>query len=144
MERGEFISLGLSVVLTAMTVGIHYRLLSLIGRISDRDVLSVGRGIAVMFTFIFVAHYLEIVLYALGYYWLVDRYELGTLQGNIDPGLGSYVYFSAVTYTSLGMGDIVPTGGLRLLVSFEALTGLVMITWSASYTFLHMQKYWEA
>lgn len=144
MDRGDFISLTISIALTTLTVGIHYQLLSLVGGLSRRYGLKAGRGIAVMFLCIFIAHYLEIIVYALGYFWLVDRYELGSLQGNIDTGFGSFVYFSAVTYTSLGMGDIVPTGALRLLVSFEALTGLVMITWSASYTFLHMQKYWEA
>ena len=54
------------------------------------------------------------------------------------------VYFSAVCYTTLGLGDIVPSGAIRFLVGTEALTGFVLITWSASFTFVEMQRFWRA
>jgi hypothetical protein len=54
------------------------------------------------------------------------------------------VYFSAVCYTTLGLGDIVPTGAIRFLVGTESLTGFVLITWSASFTFVEMERYWRA
>jgi len=53
------------------------------------------------------------------------------------------VYFSAVTYSTVGFGDVIPTGPLRFLVGTEALTGFVLITWSASFTYLEMQRYWK-
>ncbi len=37
---------------------------------------------------------------------------------------------------------IVPVGALRLMTSLEAVVGLVLITWSASFTFLQMRRYW--
>ena len=40
------------------------------------------------------------------------------------------------------VGDQVPTGSLRLICGAEALTGLAMITWSASFMFVEMQRYW--
>ena len=43
-------------------------------------------------------------------------------------------------YTTVGFGDIAPLGPVRLLVGIEALAGLVLITWSASFTFLIMQR----
>jgi hypothetical protein len=43
-------------------------------------------------------------------------------------------------YTTVGFGDLVPEAGLRLLTAFTSLTGLVMITWSASLTFVEMQR----
>ena len=52
-------------------------------------------------------------------------------------------YFSAVTYTSTGYGDLTPTDNLRLLATIEALTGLIMIAWTASFAFLVMQRYWQ-
>lgn len=55
-----------------------------------------------------------------------------------------YVYFSAITYTTLGYGDLVPTGPIRFLTGTEALIGLMLITWSASITFLEMQRHWSA
>jgi hypothetical protein len=50
---------------------------------------------------------------------------------------------SAMTYTTVGFGDVVPVGAIRFVAGLEALTGLVMITWSASYTFLEMQRDWS-
>jgi hypothetical protein len=47
------------------------------------------------------------------------------------------------TYTTLGFGDIVPVGPVRFLTSVEALTGFVLITWSASFTYLEMNRFWK-
>ena len=52
------------------------------------------------------------------------------------------MYFSAVTYTTLGMGDMFPIANVRLIAGVEALTGLMMIGWSASFTYLAMEKFW--
>ena len=59
-----------------------------------------------------------------------------------DSTLENCLYFSAETFTSLGFGDIVPTGSLRLLAGFEALNGLLLIGWSASYIYISMERYW--
>ena len=48
-----------------------------------------------------------------------------------------------VSYTSLGLGDVWPTGVLRLITGLEALNGLILIAWSASFTYLSMEKFWE-
>ncbi len=67
----------------------------------------------------------------------------GHLSGNYDGSLMDSVYFSFTTYTTLGFGDITPFGHLRHLVGIEALTGLVLITWSASFLFIEMQRLWN-
>ena len=54
------------------------------------------------------------------------------------------MYFSAETYTSLGFGDVTPLGPIRLLAGVEALNGLLLIGWSASYTFIAMERFWQA
>jgi hypothetical protein len=143
MDRGTLISLTVTIALTVATVAIHYRVLRFVsGRMECMD-LRIGRRIAVMFLGIFTAHYVEIILYAAGYSLLQGRYGLGRLEGSFAGGFDGFVYFSAVAYTSLGLGDIAPTGALRLLAGFETLTGLLMIAWSASFTFIYMQKYWK-
>jgi hypothetical protein len=53
------------------------------------------------------------------------------------------MYFSTVNYTSLGVGDVVPVGNMRQLASLEAVTGLVMIAWTASFSFVQMEHFWE-
>jgi hypothetical protein len=69
---------------------------------------------------------------------------MGTLTGNVSGGgtLLDCSYFSFVTFTTVGYGDIVATGPVRYLTGMQALTGFVLITWSASFLFLEMQKYW--
>ena len=93
---------------------------------------------------IFVCHVIEIWIFALGYYGTPKINGMGSLVGNIS-GNGTFmdcVYLSFVTFTTVGYGDIVALGYLRYLTGVEALTGLVLITWSASFLFLEMQRYW--
>ncbi len=59
------------------------------------------------------------------------------------PSLLDSVYMSAVTYTTVGFGDLVPVGPIRFLTGMEALTGFVMIGWSASFTYLEMERFWR-
>ena len=51
-------------------------------------------------------------------------------------------YYSAVSYTSMG-AEPLRESPLRILTAIEALTGLILITWTASFIFLVMQQTWE-
>jgi potassium channel LctB len=65
-------------------------------------------------------------------YWLLDAIPGQELLANGAPvthdvrGFFSAVYFSAVTATSVGYGDIVPRGVERLLAIVESAAGLVI------------------
>jgi hypothetical protein len=52
------------------------------------------------------------------------------------------LYFSIVTYTTIGFGDHVPLSHARLIAGVEGLNGLLLIGWSASFTYLAMERYW--
>ena len=93
---------------------------------------------------IFIAHIIEIWIFALAYYLMLIFPNLGSVIGSTsDHGLLlDSAYLSFVTYTTVGYGDIVVDGYLRYLTGIEALTGLILITWSASFLFIEMQKYW--
>ena len=45
-------------------------------------------------------------------------------------------------YTTLGIGDLHPNGVMRLVAGVESLNGLVLIGWSASFTYLTMEEFW--
>jgi len=49
--------------------------------------------------------------------------------------LASALYFSAVTYTTTGYGDVVLPAESRLLGAIEALTGILMCGWSTGFFF---------
>jgi hypothetical protein len=130
--------------LLVLTTIIHYEALR------GLAVLLPGMGIKprarliVVILVAFVAHLIEIALYALAIYGLVRFGGLGSLGDPSRFSLDVSLYFSAETYTSLGYGDVVPGGALRLLAGVEALNGLLLIGWSASYTYIAMERFWSA
>lgn len=89
------------------------------------------------------AHAAEVWVFAVAYHGMVKSGLFGVLEGNYGGALLDAVYFSFTTYTTLGIGDIVPIGNIRFLVGIESLVGLVMITWSASFLYYEMQKNWK-
>ena len=93
---------------------------------------------------IFMAHVLEIWLFALGYFFTLQFPAMGGLVGDLSGHgiLLDCAYLSFVTFTTLGYGEIVAQGHLRYLTGVEALTGFILITWSASFLFIEMQRYW--
>ncbi|UUX49242.1 potassium channel family protein [Nisaea acidiphila] len=131
----------ISSTITALTIAIHYEVLANLGRIHIR--IPPRLGVVAGVFLIFLAHVLEIWLFALGLYLLSEFHELGTLEGAFNGSISDYLYFSTVTYTTLGYGDIRPTGALRTICAFEALTGLLMMAWSAAYTVYKIQRRWE-
>ena len=65
--------------------------------------------------------------------------HLGVLQ-NLETAL----YFSMVTYTTLGYGDITLDEQWRLLSAFQAVNGLVIAGWSTALLFALIQKIYLA
>jgi hypothetical protein len=51
------------------------------------------------------------------------------------PSLATALYFSAVTYTTTGYGDLVLPEGWRIVGGVEALTGILMCGWSTGLFF---------
>lgn len=133
----------LNSALVAVAVLIHFEALNqlsvLIPKISIRHRLRVLIGV---FGALF-AHVIEIWIFAFGYYFMIHQDGFGTLEGSFDKSLMDCSYFSFVSYTTLGFGDIVAKGDIRFLAGLEALTGLVLITWTASFMFIEMQKLWK-
>lgn len=90
-----------------------------------------------------IAHAIEVWIFAASFYWMHHAEGWGELQGNFGGSLLDCAYFSFTTFTTLGFGDIAPLGALRYLTGLESLTGLVLITWTASFLYLEMTNYWD-
>lgn len=139
----------LSVLVITVTSLITYEILRVVWNWLPRLHISPRLRVLLILVPIFAAHILNIWMYA-GVYFLVENYtDFGHLTGNIAPALLTYdsfierLYFSASTYASLGLGDIVPSKDMRMLASAEVLNGLVMIGWTVSFTYLTMEKFWS-
>jgi len=93
-------------------------------------------------TIIFVTHLIEIWIFGLGFFLSLQIEGMGQLVGETGQLFLDCVYFSFITYTTVGYGDLVALGPIRYLTGVEALTGLILITWSASFLFMEMQRHW--
>jgi len=98
---------------------------------------------------VFAVHIIGMWLYAVAYFLVENYTTLGKIVGasrvygiNYESFLDC-LYFSAATYTSLGLGDLIPTHDMRMLVGAEVLNGLIMIGWTISFTYLTMEKFWR-
>ena len=90
----------------------------------------------------FVAHTIEVWLFAGVYYALAIETDSGFADKSRRAFL-DYLYFSTETYTSLGFGEVgLLTNDLRLLAGIEAMIGLVLIAWTASFNYFMMERYW--
>lgn len=128
-------------LLVAASLYLHFRALRRGAFHSSGEIISVRRTMMKVMALIFLAHLVEIILFAL-VYWLMVLAGLGELTGAHTKTVTDYFYFSIATYTTLGIGDIAPAGAIRLVAGVEALAGLVLITWSASFTYLAMERMW--
>lgn len=134
----------LSFLLGSTSTLIHFECLKLLSDFLPRATLIETRAkVLAALTGAMVSHLLQIVLFAAAYHLLRDSFGLGGFHGHFKDAFSSFFYFSIETYTSLGIGDIYPSGSLRLVTGVEALIGLLMIGWTASYTYIEMRRYWE-
>jgi hypothetical protein len=62
----------------------------------------------------------------------------------VMPDLPSAFYFSAVTYTTTGYGDLVLPERWRIVGGIEALTGILMCGWSTGFFYAVVSKLYEA
>ncbi len=130
-------------IVVALVVLIHYEFLHQFTVLMPRMKIRHRFRIVIGVFGALVAHAIEVWIFALSYLWMHRSKGWGHLQGNFENTIWDCVYFSFTSYTTLGTGDIEPIGQLRYLTGLESLTGLVLITWTASFLYLEMTRYWD-
>jgi hypothetical protein len=138
-----YLGILVSILLVLITIGIHFEFLRNMPRIAESFGVRPRLRVLILMVGAFAAHTLEIYMFALGYRLLDAIYPPQLFDGVFKGDFSDYVYFSAASYTSLGVGDIWPLGPVRIISGTEALTGLIMIAWTASFTYLMMGRYWQ-
>jgi hypothetical protein len=133
-----------TVVLVSMSATIHYEVLQLCNAHLPRLRLPNSRAkVLVAVGAAILSHLLQVTLFAVAFRLLQNYAGLGHLGGQFSNAPSAFLYFSLETYTSLGFGDVFPLGEIRMVAGMEALTGLLMISWTASFTYLEMSRYWQ-
>jgi hypothetical protein len=134
---------GFCIALLLATTCLHYEALQALNLVVPR-LRAAGRArVLVVMVSLFVVHVTEVIVFAAAYYLLSRHNGLGALGTAGPPSFNVSLYFSFETYSSLGYGDVVPAGALRMLAGAEALNGLLLIGWSASYTHFAMERFWQ-
>ena len=82
-------------------------------------------------------HLVEVVVWALAYLLILPGDQFKTFE--------QATYFSAVTFTTLGYGDMtLHEHDWRLLSGIEALNGILLVGWTTALLFLVVQRSWAA
>ncbi|MGB7183638.1 MAG: ion channel [Burkholderiaceae bacterium] len=130
-------------LLVAIATVIHYEVLGSVNTLLPTLKIQRRAKLLVVIFSATAAHLVEIGLYGIALFVLAKYLSVGAFVGSPGFSLTTCLYFSAETYTSLGFGDLTPVGPIRLLAGVEALNGLVLIGWTASYTYIAMERFWS-
>ena len=132
--------------LTIATVAIHAagttwwidRLLRHDRRLDGRPVgrLFGFRLLCTTTTLLLLLNVAEIVVWAIAYRILPHITNVATFEET--------VYFSAVTFTALGYGDVVLDPPWRILSTIEAIIGLLIFGWSTALLLSVVQRVWAS
>lgn len=132
-----------TVVAVIASVTLHYEGLRIL---SDKLPMPKHhhRGrIVLLILCLMLLHIIEIWVFGASYYFLQYLPGYGSLGNGSGLTIFDCVYYSATVFTTLGFGDIVPVGPIRFMTGVEAVSGLTLITWSASYTLMEMLHTWD-
>jgi hypothetical protein len=123
-------------LLAASTIWMHAAGISLLLRYSTRarskpptTSFAIMKTLLRVVWWLLMLHLAEISLWALFYLW----------RGYL-PDAEAAFYFSGVTYTTIGYGDIVLAKSYRLLAPVEGLVGVLMCSLSMGYFFVVVNR----
>lgn len=95
-------------------------------------ILATAGPISIALVFIIVTHTVQVWIWAI--VWVL---------GDVLPDWNTALYFSLVTFTTLGYGDIVLGEGLRIFGAFAAVTGLLAFGLSTAFLVALMTRVFQ-
>ena len=147
LTHTHFMVAGVTLAVCVLAVLLHYEAFLVLTRRLERIQAAHRKRTLFLVLSLLLVHVFEIWLFGAAAYGLVELEGAGAIAtAGAEPNpltLLDYVYMSAVTFSTLGYGDLYPQGPIRFLYGTEGLVGFALITWSASLTFLEMQRHWR-
>ena len=93
------------------------------------------------FSVLILSHLIHICIFALFYDYSFNSNEGSKLfGGNVQNSFIDFFYYSISCYTTLGIGDVYPLGNMRITTGIEALVGLMLIAWTATFKLSYLFK----
>ena len=81
--------------------------------------------------FLLSLNFIEAIIWGFTYYLLPGITEFESIE--------KAIYFSLVTFTTLGYGDITINSANRMLAGFEAMNGVLLLGWTTAMMFSLLQ-----
>lgn len=145
MTQDHVIVVGGTLLLAMLAMLVHYeasfylRLL-----LQNNKSLSRRSRIMTLTSGLFCSHVAQIWLFGAGGWLMLELFHYtGTLGGIPQIQFLDFIYLSAASYTTVGYGDVFPIGHIRFLFGTESLVGFMLLTWSASLTFVEIRTHWR-
>ena len=115
-------TVAISAIIVALAVLIHFEMLRQLSRIIPKMATMLRFRVLCALFGALIAHIVEVQLFAMGYYAMThfpwpDMVNFGTVvnsAGEATVTLRDCSYFSFVSYTTLGFGEIIPVGHISL------------------------------
>jgi voltage-gated potassium channel len=130
------VMVGLTVMIHAMmTIWYGHSLIKKLNR--HRNNLKSGYAMYILFTTVIILLMLlftEAVTWSCLYFILSDVIGLKSFE--------EALYFSIVTFTTVGYGDITLQGSWRLLAGIEAMNGILLLGWSSASLYNVIRHLW--
>ena len=141
MDSIIFIELGLGVLVSGVCVVIQGATLLIIfsvlmryfDHIEERFNVIINHSIVIGVVWVLgIMHLVQVAVWALSFRYLgcFDRFYQA-------------LYFSLMTYSTVGYGDLVAPDAWKLFCGVEAVMGMLMFGWSASFLFSTVDKFYK-
>lgn len=124
MDNSEYFVLAAVLICVWLHVWV---LLALAGG-RDRHLRSQNRIVVVMLVWRFT-HILDILVFAVAYALMLQQSEFGDI-----------LFSGSIVYTTLGFGDLIPIGLIRIITGGEPLVGFSLVAWSISSAFVEIHE----
>lgn len=120
--------IGLTVVIHAILLDLIMKKAGFIESVTRRITKKMWQPLmaAIVVVSVFTVHMLHIWIWA-GLYMILNCEALNSLANAL--------YFSSVTFTTLGYGDIMLEPGFRMLSGAEAANGFILFGWTTAFIF---------
>ncbi len=123
-------NLVLGAIVMSMTVVIHavglIELTRIVGLVTDRVRLE-GRRSRIVAMIVIVLGTLAVLTVEV-WLWAIVHFAIGSFA-DFETAL----YFSVVSFSTLGYGDVIPPPEWRIFAALEGINGFLLIGWSTAY-----------
>ena len=138
-----FAAVLINIFVVALCVVIHYeflyRLSTIIPTLKIKHRLRIVLGVSGAL----IAHAVEVWVFAYAYYFMHHTDGWGKLQEIRKEAFSTASTSPSQRILPLVKVILSPLASWRYMTGIESLTGLVLITWTASFLYYEMQRYWD-